>query len=69
VSEQIDWERVRIDAAIAAMQAIISEGDCDDYSEQVAEFAVNFAFDLVHELRQTQGQMPLEVKPRRCTND
>jgi hypothetical protein len=69
VSEQIDWERVRIDAAIAAMQAIIHKGESDDCSEQVAEFAVNFAFDIVHELRQTQGQMPLEVKPRRCSLD
>jgi hypothetical protein len=57
-----DWEKVRIQAAIAAMQGMISAGCELEYMQECAVEAVNFAFDLVHELRKTEGRMPLEVK-------
>lgn len=64
MSEPIDWERVRIDAAIAAMQVLMRGEQCDYLATEIAETAVQFAFELVHELRQTEGNMPAEVKRR-----
>lgn len=57
-----DWEKVRIQAAIAAMQGlIIADWHVED-QQGCAEYAVNFAFELVHKLRKSEGRMPLEVK-------
>lgn len=56
-----DWEKIRVQAAIAAMQGLITDWHVED-PQGCAEYAVNFAFELVHKLRKSEGRMPLEVK-------
>lgn len=50
----IDWNKVRINAAIAVMQAIISSPKCEIYDNSltvVPRNAVAFADSLVEELK------------------
>ena len=49
-----DWNQVRIDAAISAMQGIISKNDDYTYKE-IAVHAVGYAEALVKELKKTMS--------------
>jgi hypothetical protein len=49
-----DWNQVRIDAAISAMQGIISKNDDYTYKE-IAVHAVGYAEALVKELEKTMS--------------
>lgn len=47
----IDWEQVRIQAAIAAMQGVFASKDIDLYRDDVVKIAVIYADSLIEELK------------------
>ena len=50
MSDKIHWRQVRIDAAIAAMSAMVANDPTND-SKEMAEYAVALADALIIELR------------------
>lgn len=51
-STQIDWDKVRNDAAIAAMQSLIANsGIWSNKSDGICKIAVMYADELVNELK------------------
>ena len=52
--EQINWEKVRIDAAIAAMQGMLADPEPEGSFEDYARCAVKHADTLVAELRKEE---------------
>jgi hypothetical protein len=53
-NEQINWEKVRIDAAIAAMQGMLADTEPEGSFEDYARCAVKHADTLVAELRKEE---------------
>lgn len=54
-TDDIDWNQVRIQASIAAMQALRSNTGYNQFSDvEIAKFSVNYANALVEELKKEQ---------------
>lgn len=54
-TDNTDWNQVRIQAAIAAMQALRSNTGYNQFSDvEIAKFSVNYAHALVEELKKEQ---------------
>ena len=54
-TDNTDWNQVRIQAAIAAMQALRSNTGYNQFSDvEIAKFSVNYANALVEELKKVQ---------------
>lgn len=49
--KEIDWEQVRIQAAIAAMQGVFASKEIDIYRDDVVKIAVIYADTLIEELK------------------
>ena len=47
----VDWQRVKIQAAIRAMQVMLTKQDVQLFVEDIAEFSVKYARALVEELK------------------
>lgn len=54
-TDNTDWNQVRIQASIAAMQALRSNTGYNQFSDiEIAKFSVNYANALVEELKKVQ---------------
>lgn len=51
LSKDIDWQQVKIHAAIRAMQVMLTKQDVQLFVEDIAEFSVKYARALVEELK------------------
>lgn len=47
----VDWQQVKIHAAIRAMQVMLTKQDVQLFVEDIAEFSVKYARALVEELK------------------
>lgn len=50
-ASSVDWEQVRIQAAIASMQGLFASKDIDIYRDDVVKAAVIYADTLIEELK------------------
>lgn len=53
-NSNIDWQQVRIQAAIASMQGILSNSSNDDTVENYANVSVKLADALIEKLKKSQ---------------
>lgn len=53
IDNNIDWEQVRIQAAIAAMQGILSNSTNDDTIENYVNVSIKLSDALIEELKKT----------------
>jgi UDP-N-acetyl-D-mannosaminuronate dehydrogenase len=67
-NSNIDWEQVRVDAAINVMNAILSSSIMVFlfqfvFKKQISDIAVSYADKLVEELKKEKGNyMPVDSK-------